>query len=71
MDRNKIIKEILSNDELLEKYKIEKKSIENVTTNGPYANKLIEVLSVIINDKDNNLSDSQIYKKIKNVHKIG
>lgn len=71
MDRNKITREILSDDELLKKYNIEKKSTETITTNGPYANKLIEVLSVLINDKDNNLNDSQIYKKIKNVHKIG
>lgn len=71
MERNKILKEILSDEELLKKYKIEKSSLEKITTNAPYSNKLIEVLSVIINDKDNNLNDLQIYKKIKNIHKIG
>ena len=71
MERNKILKEILSDDELLKKYKIDKSTIQNLTTNAPYNNKLIEVLSVIINDKDNNLGDSQIYRKIKNIHNIG
>lgn len=71
MERNKILREILSDDKILEKYKIDNKIIQTLTTNAPYSNKLIEVLSVIINDKDNNLNDLQIYKKIKNIHKIG
>ncbi|MBS7332841.1 MAG: hypothetical protein KIG88_04510 [Weeksellaceae bacterium] len=71
MERNKILREILSDKELLLKYKINEKDLENLTTNPPYNNKLIEVLSVIINDKNNNMNDSQIYKKVKNIHKIG
>lgn len=71
MERNKIIKEILSDEELLKKYKIDKATLENLTTNPPYNNKLIEVLSVMINDRDNNLNDLQIYRKIKNIHNIG
>lgn len=71
MERNKILKEILSNDELLRKYEIDKSLLQNITTNAPYNNKLIEVLSVMINDRDNNLNDVQIYKKIKNIHNIG
>lgn len=69
MDRNKVLKEILSDVELCKKYKI--KQADSLTTNAPYDNKLIHVLSIIINENDNNLSDSQIYKKIKNIHNIG
>ncbi|AWG22596.1 hypothetical protein FFWV33_14205 [Flavobacterium faecale] len=69
MDRNKVLKEILSDKEICEKYNI--KEVETLTTNAPYHNKLVEVLSVIINENDNNLSESQIYKKIKNIHNIG
>lgn len=69
MDRNKVLKEILADKELCLKYNI--KEVDNLTTNAPYYNKLVEVLSVIINENDNNLSDSQIYKKIKNIHNIG
>lgn len=71
MERNKIIREILSDKNLIAKYKISEKDLEVITTNPPYNNKLIEVLSVVINDKNNNMNDAQIYKKIKNIHKIG
>lgn len=68
MDRNKVLKEILNDEELCKKYSI--KEVNKLTTNAPYYNKLVEVLSIIINENDNNLSDSQIYKKIKNIHNI-
>lgn len=68
--RNKIFKEILSDEELLIKYGIRKGDLENLSTSGPYNNKIIEVLAMIINENDNNLNGTQIYKKIKNIHKI-
>jgi hypothetical protein len=69
MNRNQVLREILSDKQLCEKYKI--KDISEYTTNKNPNNKLVEVLSVIINENDNNLSDTQIYKKIKNIHNIG
>ncbi len=68
MDRNQVLREILTDKELCEKYKIS--NISNLNSNPPYNNKFIEVLSVIINENDNNLNDVQIYKKIKNIHNI-
>jgi hypothetical protein len=70
MERNQILKEILSDSELIKKYKIKEKQLESLTTNAPYSNKIIEVLSVIINENDNHLNSSMIYKKIKNIHNI-
>lgn len=69
MDRNQVLREILSDKEICKKYKVS--NVEKLTTNAPYYNKLVEVLSVIINENDNNLSDTQIYKKLKNIHNIG
>lgn len=69
MDRNKVLKEILADKELCKKYNV--KDVEKLTTNAPYYNKLVEILSVIINENDNNLNDLQIYRKIKNIHNIG
>ena len=69
MDRNQILKEILADEDLSKKYNLP--SSEKLSINPPYSNKLIEVMSVIINENDNNLSDNQIYKKIKNIHSIG
>ncbi|MNJ90668.1 hypothetical protein D3C87_83040 [compost metagenome] len=69
MDRNLILREILNDKELCEKHNI--RNVDELTTNPPYHNKLVEVLSAIIIENDNNLSESQIYKKIKNIHNIG
>lgn len=71
MERNDILREILSDPDLMEKYDIKAKDLEGLTTNAPYYKKIIEVLSVIINENDNHLNSSMIYKKIKKVHNIG
>lgn len=70
MRRNDILREILSEPELMEKYKISSTELKKISTSPPYRNKIIEVLATIINDDDNNLSSNQIYKKIKNIHKL-
>lgn len=70
MERNQILREILSDEEIMEKYGIKEKELDSLTTNAPYYNKIIEVLSVIINENDNHLNSSMIYKKLKNVHNI-
>lgn len=70
MIRNKILKEILSDTELKNKYNLKNKELEELTTSPPYHKKIIEIMATIINENDNNLSNSQIYKRIKNIHKI-
>lgn len=71
MERNDILREILSDPDLMEKYDIKAKDLEELTTSAPYNKKIVEVLSVIINENDNHLNSSMIYKKIKKVHNIG
>jgi hypothetical protein len=70
MERNNILKEILSDPKIMEKYEINQESLNILTTNAPYSAKIVEVLSVIINENDNHLNNSMIYKKLKNVHNI-
>jgi 16S rRNA G966 N2-methylase RsmD len=70
MARNQILKEILSDSEIMEKYNIKNNELDSLTTNPPYHKKIVEVLSVIINENDNHLNSSMIYKKLKNVHNI-
>lgn len=70
MTRNKILKEILSDQEIKDKYKIKDKELENITTSAPYSKKIIEITSTIINENDNKLNPTQIYKRIKNINKI-
>lgn len=71
MDRNQILKEILNDKELCKKWKIDNVDDLSITPTSPYYNKFVEVLALIIKENDNNLSDSIIYKKIKNLHNIG
>ena len=70
MIRNEILKEVISDKELMEKYKISESDIKSLTISGPHHKKIIEIMASIIVDNDNHLSNSQIYKKIKNIHKI-
>jgi hypothetical protein len=72
MERDQILKEILSDSELMKKYSINKQELDTLTTtpSGPYSKKIIEVLSLIINENDNHLNTTMIYKKLKNVHNI-
>ncbi|WP_299313268.1 hypothetical protein [uncultured Aquimarina sp.] len=71
MERNDILKEILSDPDLMEKYDIQEKDLKELTTSPPYNKKIVEVLAVIINENDNHLNSSMIYKKIKKAHNIG
>lgn len=70
MERDKILREILSDSEIMDKYGIKQSELTNMTTTPPYYKKLVEVLSVIINENDNHLNSSMIYRKLKNVHNI-
>lgn len=68
--RNEILREVLSDPELMEKYNIKPKDLEGITTTPPYGKKIIEIMSTIINENDNNRSQTMIYNTLKNIHKI-
>lgn len=70
MERDQILQEILSDPEIIEKYNIDKNELNSLTTNAPYQKKIVEVLSIIINENDNHIGSSRIYKKLKNIHNI-
>ena len=70
MERNDILREILSDPIIMEKYNIKEQDLLDLSTTPPYTKKIVEVLSVIINENDNHLNSSMIYKKIKKVHNI-
>lgn len=71
MDRNEILREILSDTTIIEKYGLKDSEIKELKSNPPYHKKIIEILSMIINENDNHLNSSMIYKKIKKAHNIG
>jgi|TARA_B110001469_G_C9512208_1_gene255223 hypothetical protein len=69
-NRDEILKEIISDNELMEKYNITKEQLEDLKPFKPSSKKIVNVLSTIINENDNNRSSRQIYSTIKKIHKI-
>jgi len=70
MERDRILREILSDPDIADKYNIKEVELNSLTTHAPYTKKIVEVLSVIINENDNHLNPSMIYRKLKSVHNI-
>lgn len=68
--RDQMLKEILSDPELMEKYDLRVADIDDVKRNPQYTKKIIEIMATIINEMDNNRTARQIYPIIKNIHKI-
>jgi hypothetical protein len=69
-NRNEILKEILSDPDLMEKYGLTPKEMEGLKTSGPYFKKIVEIMATIINENDDNRSQTMIYNTLKNIHKI-
>jgi len=68
--RDAMLKEILSDPELMEKYDLRQVDIDKIKCNPPYSRKIIEVMATIISEMDNSRTARQIYPIIKNIHKI-
>ena len=68
--RDDMLREVLSDPELIDKYDLKKDDLKNLKCSPPYYKKVIEVLSTIINENDNNRTARQIYGTLKNIHKI-
>tara|TARA_R110002096_G_scaffold436076_1_gene666963 strand:- start:9520 stop:9735 length:216 start_codon:yes stop_codon:yes gene_type:complete len=68
--RDEILKEILSDKELMSKHGITEKELNNIKAFHPESKKIVDILCTIINENDNNRTSRQIYSTIKNIHKI-
>lgn len=68
--RDELLREILNDPEILEKYGLRESDLNKLNASAPYSNKAIEVLSTVINENDNGRTARQIYPVIKNIHKI-
>jgi hypothetical protein len=68
--RKDILREILSDKDLMNKYNIKEEELDNIKPFQSGSKKIVDVLATIINENDNNRSARQIYSTIKNIHKI-
>lgn len=68
--RDEMLREILSDPDILTKYSLKGKDVKELNTSAPYHDKIVEVMATIINENDNGRTARQIYPTIKNLHKI-
>lgn len=69
--RDEILREILKDPDIMEKYGFKKSYIDELTAVPPHHYKIIDVLATIINENDNGRTARQIYPIIKSsIHKI-
>lgn len=69
-NRDEMLKEVLSDPDLMQKYDLRQTDIEKLRCAPPYSKKIIEVMSIMIIEMDNGRTPRQIYPIIKNIHKI-
>jgi hypothetical protein len=68
--RDEMLREILSDPEIMSKYNIRENDLKNIRCAPPYTKKIVEVMATIIIEMDNNRTSRQIYPVIKNIHRI-
>ena len=71
MNNSELLKEILKDPHLNEKYDITYKYIENSSDGDPrFKKEIIQLIKDIIADNDNHLSATKSYNKMKNLLNI-
>jgi len=71
MNNSELLKEILKDPHLKEKYDITDKDIENSSDGDPrFKKEIIQLIKDIIADNDNHLSATKSYNKMKNLLNI-
>lgn len=70
MTQLELLKEVLNEPMLRQKYNIPEEELKKVSfdTTSPYP--IIEVLKTIIQQKSENVSDTNVYKNIKNLFSV-
>jgi aromatic ring-opening dioxygenase LigB subunit len=65
-----LLKEILKDEELASKYNLSKEVISRAKLSGPYENKVIEYLAVILKSKMADMhGDVTVYNQVRNLIK--
>jgi len=71
MTKNELIKEILSDSVIKEKYNISDSDLENINGDSRYQKKAVLVIKSMIDDNENHInSATKSYNKLKNILNI-
>ena len=67
MTQIELLREILKDPMLKQKYRIPESELESISFDVPSQYPIVEVFKTIIRQKAENVSDSNVYKNIKNL----
>jgi hypothetical protein len=70
MTQIELLREILKDPMLKQKYRIPESELESISFDVPSQYPIVEVLKTIIQQKAENVSDSNVYKNIKNLFSV-
>ena len=70
MTQIELLREILKDPMLKQKYRIPESELESISFDAPSQYPIVEVLKTIIQQKAENVSDSNVYKNIKNLFSV-
>ena len=70
MNSTNLMKEILSNPILKEKYKITESDLDNINGDYRYQKTVVKVVKQIVSDNDNLISGPRSYNRLKNTLNI-
>ena len=70
MTQIELLREILKDPMLKQKYRIPESELENISFDVTSQYPIVEVLKTIIQQKAENVSDSNVYNNIKNLFSV-
>lgn len=70
MTQLELLKEVLKDPMLREKYNIPEEELKEISFDKTSSHQIIEVLKTIIQQKSESISDANVYKNIKNLFNV-
>ncbi len=70
MTNTELIKEILSDSKIKEKYNITESDLESINGDSRYQKEIVQLIKEIVNDNDNHITATKSYNKLKNILNI-
>ncbi|WP_346861163.1 hypothetical protein [uncultured Draconibacterium sp.] len=70
MTNTELIKEILSDPNIKEKYYISESDLNGIKGDARYQKEIVQLIKEIVNDNDNHITATKSYNKLKNILNI-
>lgn len=70
MNNTELIKEILSDSHLKEKFRISQSDLDGLNGDSRYQKQVVQVVKEIVADNENHITATKSYNKLKNILNI-